>query len=346
MKKIMECIIVLALIVSAAFANGNQEGKKAEDVGGKKDYKIVWYAPAVHPYFDSVKKGVEGFEADTGITVFKQIGPDWNQASETQGLEALAAKGYKGFSVYPTNASGANSIYKELTANGMVVVNFGADTEKPTTASFAVATDVKDAAKVATTNLIKLMGGKGNILNVLEVLTDPNTKLRKEGVDEVVAATPGVKIIQEVADIQSIEQATEKIQNAIAAQKDKIDGIVCTGYTTTVATAQILSEFNKTAAKKIRFVGIDDDPVVLKAIKDGSIDASIAQNPYGHGYLSCMLLKYLQDGWTPKPGVYFINAGVDLITKENVDNYSSGMEKVTKEILANIETMYLNPPKK
>lgn len=344
MKKLLFCLVALTLVTGAVFAGGAKESKSA--AAGAKEYKIAWYASAVHPYFDSVKKGVEGFKADTGIDVLMQIGPDWNQESETRGLEALAAKGYKAFSVYPTDASGANSVYKELTQNGIKIVNFGASTALPTTASFAVATDVKDAAKVATEALIKLMGGQGNILNVLEVLTDPNTKLRKEGVEEVVAANSGVKIIQEVADINSIETATEKIQNAIAAQTGKIDGIIATGYTTTVATAQILTEYNKTAAKKIRFVGIDDDPVVLKAIRDGSIDASIAQNPYGHGYLSCMLLKYMLDGWTVKPGVYFVNSGVDLITKANIDTYADGMATVTKGILGSLESKYLNPPKK
>jgi len=87
----------------------------------------------------------------------------------------------------------------------------------------------------ATEHLVKVMGEKGNILNVLEVITDANTVLRKQGVEEVVAKYPNVKIIQEVADMKTVEEATEKIQNAMAAKMGKIDGIICTGYTTTVA---------------------------------------------------------------------------------------------------------------
>jgi ribose transport system substrate-binding protein len=43
------------------------------------------------------------------------------------------------------------------------------------------------------------MGGKGNIINVLEVLEDPNTVLRKQGIEEVVAGYPDITIIQEVS---------------------------------------------------------------------------------------------------------------------------------------------------
>ena len=226
MKKVFVTMTALLLIVGAVFARGSS--------GEKKKGELVWYASAVHPYFDSVQKGVKAFEADTGIEVHQQIGPDWTQDSQTQNLEALAALGYTGFSVYPSDPSGANGVYEELVDRGIAIVNFGTSTLQPTPASFAVATDVKYAAMLATEGLIKFMGGKGNILNVLEVITDANTRLRKEGVEEVVAKYPDVKIVQEISDMSTIEEATEKIENAIAARRTEIDGIICTGYTTSV----------------------------------------------------------------------------------------------------------------
>lgn len=332
MKKTL--LVMVALVTAASlFAGGQQEGGKGK--------KIAWYASAVHPYFDAVQKGVEAFSADTGIEVHTQIGPDWTQDSQTQNVEALAAMGYKGFSIYPSDPSGANGLYEELTERGVAVVNFGTSTVQPTTASFAVATDVKYAAMVATEELIELMGGKGNILNVLEVVTDANTILRKEGIEEVVAKYPDVNIVQEIGDMTSIEESLEKIENAMSANLDKLDGIICTGYTTTVAAASILSSHNQSGAERIAFVGIDDDPAVLEAIADGSIDATIAQNPYGHGYISCQLLSLMQDGWAPRNGKYFVNAGLAVVKKDNVDSYSDDLAAVTQEILGSLTTEYL-----
>ena len=339
MKRVMQILMVLLIlsgVTTTLWAGGQQEADA--------EYEIAWYAPAVHPYFDAVEKGVDGFVADTGIAVHKQIGPDWIQDSETQNVEALAAKGYDAFTIYPTDPTGANSLYEELTERGKFVVNFGTSTSIPTTASFAVATDVKVAAMEATEYLIAKIGGEGQILNVLEVLTDANTKLRKEGVEEVVAKYPKVSIIQEVGDITSIEEAMEKIENAISAHQNDIDGIVCTGYTTTVAAAQLLSELNADGNRRIAFIGIDDDKIVLDAIRAGSIDATIAQNPYGHGYITCMALKYLLDGYTPRDGMYFVNSGTAVITKDNVDSYSADLEAVTQQILGALTTDYLNAP--
>ena len=292
----------------------------------------------VHPYYDEVRKGVDGFEKDSGITVKKQIGQDWTQDNENANVEALAAKGYNAFSLYPADASAANGLYEELVNNGAYVVSFGAPTLLPTPASFCVATDVKAAAMQATEALIQFMGGKGNILNVLELVEDPNTVLRKEGVEEVVARYPEVQIIQEIAGMVSLEECTTKIQDALAARIKEIDGIICTGYNPTVAAAMLLSEWNQQQAnRRIHFVGID-------AIRRGDIDATISQNPYGHGYITCTLLNYLLDGWTPRSAGYFIDSGAVLVKRDNVDSFNQEVKAITTRILDQLESQYLNPP--
>lgn len=299
----------------------------------------------VHPYYDEVRKGVDGFEKDSGITVKKQIGQDWTQDNENANVEALAAKGYNAFSLYPADASAANGLYEELVNNGAYVVSFGAPTLLPTPASFCVATDVKAAAMQATEALIQFMGGKGNILNVLELVEDPNTVLRKEGVEEVVARYPEVQIIQEIAGMVSLEECTTKIQDALAARIKEIDGIICTGYNPTVAAATLLSEWNQQQAnRRIHFVGIDTDQVVLDAIRRGDIDATISQNPYGHGYITCTLLNYLLDGWTPRSAGYFIDSGAVLVKRDNVDSFNQEVKAITTRILDQLESQYLNPP--
>ena len=198
----------------------------------------------------------------------------------------------------------------------------------------------------ATEALIGFMGGKGNILNVLELVEDPNTILRKEGVEAAVAKYPEVQIVQEIAGMESIETSTAKIQDALSARIEEIDGVICTGYTPTVAAATILSEWNQTPDnKRIHFVGIDTDAVVLDAIREGAIDATVSQNPYGHGYITCALLSYLLDGWQANPDRYFINSGTVLVTKENVDTFEDEVRAITAQIMGELETKYLSPPR-
>ncbi len=312
------------------------------DSSAARAFRPVWYAPAPHPYFEEVRKGIEAFEAETGITVEKQIGPDWNQDSQNQRMEALAAQGYNAFAVYPADAAGANGLYEQLTPKGIHIINFGTSTAQPTTASFAVATDVKAAAMRAAEELIKAMGGKGNIINVLEVLEDPNTALRKQGIEEVVARYPDVTIIQEVAGMTSVETAVQKVGDALSANIDKVDGIIATGYTPSVAIAQVLSEYkSKGGTRTIHAVGIDTDEIVIQAIRDGIMDGTIVQNPYGHGYLSMLLLQYLSEGYKPKANVYFVDAGFVFASRDNLETYNDDILAVTRQIKSELLDRYL-----
>ena len=205
-----------------------------------------------------------------------------------------------------------------------------------------MATDVKAAAMYATEKLIKSMGGKGNIINVLEVLEDPNTVLRKQGIEEVVAKYPDVKIIQEVAGMKTVEEAVEKINSALSANLDTVDGIITTGYTPTVAVAQVLTEYKqRDGARAIHAVGIDTDAVVMEAIKDGVMDGTIVQNPYGHGYLSANCSTSCRRVTPPRLMSYFVNGGFAFANKDNLETYAKDIQAVTEEINAELEATYL-----
>ena len=338
MKKIV--IIAAVLVLAAVVIMVNLTRKRA----GVEP--IVWYGMMPHPYKTEVRSGVERFERETGLKVLKVVGQQWTQDNENVNVEALSTRGHKAFSIYPGDPAGANALFGQLKSRGQIVVAYGAEPGVPTPVPFTVATDIKAAAKTAAEKLIEFMGGKGRILNVLELVTDINTKKRDDGIREVVAAHPGVEIIQTISDMTQVSEATVKIQSALAARMDEIDGIITTGYNPTIAAASVLTEWHKDPKhKRIRFIGIDTGETVLQAIRDGAIDATVAQNPPGHGYISCFLLKYLLDGWTPAKDYQFIDAGIVIVTKENVDTYAAEVRKITDRIAAELKILYLHPPK-
>jgi len=325
-------------VEEAAPAEEEEEAAPTEEVA---EYKLAVFFPAPHPYFESVTKGIEKFTEDYGVEVFVQYGTDWAQETENQFIEGLVAQGYNNLIVYPIDITGANSLYEEITAQGVHVVNEGAPTALPTTASATVATDVKAAAMTACEKVIEGLGEEGNILDILELVEDTNTKLRKDGIEEVVANYPDVKIIQEIAGLTSQEEATEKISNAIAALGNDLDGMITTGYVPTVAASLILSEMEN---DRIVYVGIDDDPVVLDAIKNGYITGTFEQSPYMHCYIYALYLKFLADGYTPKEDYVFIDSGGLIVTKENLDTF---LDPLWDEVYAKAETLekdYFNPP--
>ncbi len=307
---------------------------------------LVWYGNAVHPYITEVRAGVEAFARESGEPVACTVGQEWTQDNQNLNVEALSTLGYRAFSLYPGDPAGANALFKLLRSRGQWVVAYGAEPMLPTPAVFTVATDIKASAVLATEHLIRCLGGRGRILNLLEAVTDVNTRKRDEGVREVVGRTPGVEIVQTLSDMIQMGEATTKIQSALAARAGEIDGIIATGFNPTVAAASILAEWHKDPRhRRIHFIGIDTHPAVLQAIREGSINGTVAQNPFAHGYVSCALLKLLNEGWTPRRDYAFINAGCLVVTKDNLDTYTTALRRTTDTILADLKTQYLCPPK-
>jgi ribose transport system substrate-binding protein len=337
MKKtvLLIAVVVLAAVIIVVNVDRKKTGVET----------IVWYGMMPHPYKTEVRSGVERFEQETGVQVLKVVGQQWTQDNENVNVEALSTKNHKAFSIYPGDPAGANALFGQLESRGQLVVAYGAEPGLPTPIPFTVATDIKAAAMTAADKLIDLMGGQGRILNVLELVTDINTKKRDDGIREVVAAHPGVEIIQTISDMTQVSEATVKIQSALAARMNEIDGMITTGYNPTIAAASVLTEWHKDPNhKRIRFIGIDTGATVLQAIRDGAIDATIAQNPPGHGYISCLLLKLLLDGWTPVKDYQFIDAGIVIVTKDNLETYASDVRKITDGIAADLKALYLRPP--
>lgn len=338
MKKIALLVVVLMLVIIIVIAKMHQGTEEIEP--------IAWYGMMPHPYISEVENGVKASEADNGVSIRKVVGQEWTQDNENSNVEALSTKGHKAFSIYPGDPAGANGLFTLLKSQDQLIVAYGAEPALPTPASFTVATDIKSAAMTATEELIKMMGGKGRILNVLEMVTDINTKLRNAGINEVVDKYPDVEIIQTISDMAQVSEATNKIQSALAARAKDIDGIITTGYNPTIAAAAILTEWHRNPAhKKIRFIGIDTGKTVMQAIRDGYIDATIAQNPFGHGYISTSILNLMLQGWTPKTDYQFINAGIVVVTSDNIDTYTHDVHTITDSIIADLKTKYLDQPK-
>jgi ribose transport system substrate-binding protein len=148
-----------------------------------------------------------------------------------------------------------------------------------------------------------------------------------------------------VGDVTTEQKAREKIESALVARGDEIDGVICTGYTTTVAAAVLLADHNlRPGSRRIRFVGLDTDERVLAAIRAGAIDATVAQNPFGHGYVACALLDLLRQGWRPRAPYQFVDSGCVVVTRANVDSFRAGIEGATRTIVRDLKARYLRPP--
>ena len=275
--------------------------------------------------------------------------PSGSSRLQTQLLESLAARGTNAFGIFPGDAVGINSTLGELKAGGLPSIAIAGCAQNPTDAAFCFSTDVFQAAYVGTKVLIAAMGGKGAIVHVAGLLVDPNTTLREQAVKKAVDETKGaVTLLQTVGDTDNQEQGDQKINALLAAQKDKIGGIIATAYISSVVTATALRNLGD---KRIKMVGIDDDKIVLDGIRGGFVAGTIAQNPYGQAYIGTYALDLLASGCTVKADApwittpqtaHFVDSGTVVISADNVGTYAEDLKALTRTMRANFKDTYLS----
>jgi ribose transport system substrate-binding protein len=314
------------------------------------DNKIALIPGGPHPYFKPWEQAAADAKKDFGIaSVDFKVPTDWKLNLQTELIESLVAQGYKAFGIFPGDAVGINSTMAELKGAGIPSIALAGCAQDPTDAGFCLGTDVYHSAYLGTKELIKAMGGKGNVVHLAGLLVDPNTQLRVKAVETAVAETNGaVKLLQTVADTDAQEAADQKINALLAAQKEQIGGMIATGYIPSVVASKSLRTLGD---KRIKFIGIDDDPIVLDAIKDGFVSGTMAQNPYGQGYIGAYVLDLLASGtctvnavapWIKTPQTArFIDSGTLVISAANLASYKDDLKKVTADIQGKFKTTYL-----
>ena len=327
-----------AAIAGAATASLASDNKIAVVVGGP------------HPYYASMEPAAADVKAQFSIgEVEYRVPQAWDVTQQNRLIESLVGSGSAGFLLSPADPVGSITMMGELKDNGIIAAVIAGCVSDPSPALFCMATDVYQSAYQGTKHLIEAMGGSGKIVHFTGLFADSNTQLRIKAVEDAVAETGGkVTLVQTIADIDSPQPADEKINAFLAAQGATLDGIVTTAWTPAVVAATSLRTLGD---KRIKMVGIDHDPIVLAAIKDGFVNGTMLQNPYGQAYLGAYTIDRLLSGCTFKADApfaktaqteRFIDTGTLYVAADQVDAYVDGLKKLTDELRAGIDAKFLS----
>ncbi len=332
-KKIALAAAATMLLAGSAFAS---------------DTQVALVPGGPHPYFTAWEQAGKDAAKDFGLAAADyKVPPKWELSAQNELLESLLTQGYNAFLIFPGDPVGSVSTANELTSAGAPVIALAGCLKDPSPAAFCLGTDTGHSAYLGTKELLKAMGGKKRIAHFTGFLVDPNTQLRIDAVEKA-AKEEGAEVVQVIADIDAPEPAEEKINAYLAAHAGEVDGIITTAWVPAVVASNAL---RKIGDKRIKMVGIDHDEVVLKAIKDGYVDGTMLQNPYGQGYIGSFAADKLRTGCKVKADApfksnalttKFIDSGTVFVDAAQVDTYVTAMQGITKDLFATFEKTYLD----
>ncbi len=258
-------------------------------------------------------------------------GPDTYdpQAELAEFQKAVAAKP-AGILVSVSDASVMQPAIDAAINAGIPVITIDSDAAASHRLYF-IGTNNLEAGRLGGRRVVDKLSGKGNV--VFFTLTgQPNTEERLKGFKDVFSAKPGINIV-EVVDIKGDPRiAFDRTQELLALTgAKKIDAFVCLDSASGKMAADAIKREGNASRELVAW---DVNPDTLQGIKDGVIDATIAQKPYTMGFVGLKALDeiyhdpptqlnkdYSSDAFAPYPA--FIDTGTALVDKGNVDLYLS-----------------------
>jgi ribose transport system substrate-binding protein len=299
----------------------------------KSQIKIAIVAGGPNVYFTTWGQVAQVMSKQLGVTVTYVVPPTptYDPSVEVSTIDSLVAQGYNAFAVFPDGESAIIPTYQRLINRGIPVIDLAGCTTDPTPALLCYATNVKASATYETQVLQKAMGGSGNIAFLTGLLTDANTALREQGVDQAVSASGGkVKLAQLVTNIDSPSSAPPAVESLLASKGAVLNGMLSTDYYPSVAAASILT--SDPQFRHVLFIGQDNSPTVMNAIAKHYIYGTMFQNDWGQAQVAITwLYDMLAKGCTvnpngpftpiPGPTSHFINSGYMFVSQSAAAQY-------------------------
>jgi len=313
-----------------------------------KEFKVVVIGKSVHPYWSNVEKGVRAAAKDLGLRDDQAIffvPPKEDVAAQSQTMETYIAQGVTGIAIAPSDPNALEPVMKKAANAGLIVTTLDTPPVQGSVSLVYIGTDNYSAGQAAGQQMVKLLpnGGKVGIGRGSD--TALNALQRTDGFKDAVKGTK-ITTLEPVNDKEDAAQALSLANSVISANPDLAGAFGVYAYNGP-AWATAIKEAKKIGV--IKLVSFDATTDIINGIKEGVIDATVAQREFDQGYKSVQLqYKIWKDGKDKAfadMGVKasIIDTGVDVVTAATLKDYEATLDK--KGIPHEWNTQGWTPPK-
>ena len=267
-----------------------------------------------HLFWVSVQAGAVAAGRDLKVYVI------WNgPASETdydrqvQIVDSMVARHVDGIAVAAQGRTTLNASLDRAAAAHIPVTVFDSGVDSTNYMAF-LATNNYQAGQMAARKLAALLDGKGKIAMLQHAPGSKSTMDREAGFEDTVRKEfPRIEIVARQYSMSDRAKGRAATENFLTAQPD-LNGLFASAEPGSVGAALALK--SRGLAGKIKFVAFDASEDLVQDLKDGSIDALVAQDPFRMGYQAVKTLYDKLRGVDP-PKVIDLSATV--VTKSDLD---------------------------
>jgi len=293
-----------------------EEGKEPAD-GGKKGGKKLTFAVIpkadVFTFWPTVRKGAEAACKELGIEmVWRGAKDETSPTDEIKIVEAMIERGVDGIVLAPQHAQSLVQVAEKAIAAGIPVVVIDSGLNSGKIVSF-VATDNYQGGVMGAERLAKVVGEEGEVALIMNVPGSASTEEREKGFRKALEKFPKVKLVKELHAEGKSSKALQVVTDILTAHPN-LAGIFTANEPGAIGAVNAVE--NEGRKGKVKIVGFDASVALIKAIKSGTLDSTIVQDPHEMGYRG---VKVLYDHLQGKVAQPLEKTPIKLVTKDNLD---------------------------
>jgi len=296
-------------------ANG---GNNAATNAAAKEIKLAFVTNNASDYWTIARKGVEKADGELNdVKVEFKMPGEGTAAEQKRIIDDIISVGVQGIAISPVDPDNQTQLINDTAKKALVITQ---DSDAPSSdRSMYIGTDNVAAGRQAGDLVKEALPNGGKIMVFVGKSDARNAAERFQGLKE---ALQGSKV--EIIDIRTddTDRARAKTNAADTLTKyPDIAGMVGLWSYNGPAILNAVKDAGK--LDKVKIICFDEEDETLAGVKEGSIFATVVQQPYEFGYQSVILMSRIIKGdKSVIPATKQINVPTLVIKKDSVEEFT------------------------
>jgi len=324
MRTLLRSALSCACLIVVAACATNPGGPGGSSGGGGGAARLAFVTNNASDFWTIARKGTEKADQELAdVTVEFKIPSDGTAAEQKRVVDDLLAKGVQGIAISPVDPDNQTQMINDAAGKVLVVTQ---DSDAPNSnRAFYVGTDNVAAGRQAGQLIKEALPQGGKIMLFVGKLDARNAQERSQGIKEVLQGT-NIQIIDTRTDDTDRVRAKSNVSDTLVRYPD-VAALVGLWSYNGPAILNAVREAGKTGQVKI--IAFDEEDETLAGVKDGSIYATVVQQPYEFGYQAIkMMHSWIKGDKSGVPAGKQVFVPTLVIKRDSVDEFTQKINQL------------------
>jgi ribose transport system substrate-binding protein len=307
------------LLAASSFLSACSSDDSAADGGSGSISMSLVPGTKGSPFYEAMACGAKAAAKENDVDLDVAAPDKWGASDQLPVLDSVAARNPDALLVVPTDVDALTDRLTSIKDNDTPIVELDQKITDDSVSVSKIGSDDTEGGHEAAKALAEAIGGKGKVMAISSPPGTDAQYVRVKGFTEELAANyPDIEFIGEQYALNDVTAAAGFVTSTLASDPD-LAGIFVANDVNATGAVTGLQEAGKVGDVKV--VAYDAAQTEVDALKDGSVQALIAQDPYGEGYQGVEQALAAINGDTVEPTIAIPLQTLTMDDPDALDTY-------------------------